>query len=650
VLDPIKEGAVWAIMFLPLGSFAIITLVSFLGLTRSGAWSPRYSGYLTIVAIFGSFLLSLWALDSVADSDGARIGFGAHEWLRVGGLEVNIGITVDGLTGVMLVVVTGVSLLVQIYSQEYMRGDEGYNRYFAFMSLFTTSMLGLVLASSVLQLFVFWELVGLCSYLLIGFWFQKDSARRAATKAFMVTRIGDLGFMIALLIVFTETGSLDIGEIHEAAIAGAIGSTALTFFALGLFAGAAGKSAQFPLHTWLPDAMEGPTPVSALIHAATMVAAGVYLVARFFPVFAESEDALLTVAVIGSITTIIAALLGIVATDIKRVMAYSTISQLGYMMMGLGVGGMVAAIFHLFTHAFFKALLFLGAGSVNHATGTFDMRLMGGLRKYMPVTYGTMIVACMALVGVFPFAGFWSKDEILADAWADRPWVFFVAMAGVYLTALYVGRMIILTFEGEYRGGLPAEDEEQAGGHHGEPHESPALMTLPLVVLAVLALGAGFLNAPGVDWLGEIIEGWLPHETEELVTHTDFKLWIAATSVAIGLAGLWTAWAIYQVKLLDAAQVRSALAPLHTLLENRYYLDYLYETLFVKEFVLGTARWGLALWDEYVIDGAVNGVATATGWSAKQLRLAQAGQVQLYGGVMFLGTIAAVVGILVVNP
>ncbi|MCI0784365.1 MAG: NADH-quinone oxidoreductase subunit L, partial [Chloroflexi bacterium] len=249
-------------MFLPLASFAIITLVSFLGLTRSGAWSPRYSGYLTILAILGSFLLSLWALDSVADTDGARIGFDSHEWLTVGDLQVNIGITLDGLAAVMLVVVTGVSLLVQIYSQEYMREDEGYNRYFAFMSLFTASMLGLVLASSVLQLFVFWELVGLCSYLLIGFWFQKDSARRAALKAFMVTRIGDLGFMIALLIIFTQTGSLDIDEIYEAAIAGAIGSTALTLFALGLFAGAAGKSAQFPLHTWLPDAMEGPTPVS----------------------------------------------------------------------------------------------------------------------------------------------------------------------------------------------------------------------------------------------------------------------------------------------------------------------------------------------------------------------------------------------------
>ncbi len=270
MLTDIPEGFVWAIMLLPLGSFAVITLVSFLGLTADGGWSPRYSGYVTVTAIFVSFLLSLWALDSAIDADGARVGFGSHEWVDVGSLEIDIGITLDGLAAIMLVVVTGVSLLVQFYSQEYMRGDEGYNRYFAFMSLFTASMLGLVLASNIIQLFVFWELVGLCSYLLIGFWFYKDSARRAATKAFLVTRVGDLGFLIAILIIFSETGELGIPEIHELAVTGAIGSTALTWFALGLFAGAAGKSAQFPLHVWLPDAMEGPTPVSALIHAATM--------------------------------------------------------------------------------------------------------------------------------------------------------------------------------------------------------------------------------------------------------------------------------------------------------------------------------------------------------------------------------------------
>ncbi|HEY8766580.1 MAG TPA: NADH-quinone oxidoreductase subunit L [Dehalococcoidia bacterium] len=653
----IKEGFVWAIMFLPLASFALITLVSFLGLTHSqdgrpAVWNVRYSSYVTILAILGSFLLSIWAFAKVADNDGTRIGYEAHHWLTVGSLNISLGITLDGLTAVMLVVVTGVSLLVQIYSQEYMRGDEGYNRYFAYMSLFTMSMLGLVLASSVIQLFVFWELVGLCSYLLIGFWFYKDSARKAATKAFLVTRVGDLGFMVALLIIFTQAHTLDIAGIHQAAIAGTIGSTWLTLFALGLFAGAAGKSAQFPLHVWLPDAMEGPTPVSALIHAATMVAAGVYLVARFFPVFAESETALVTVAAIGAVTTIIAALMGIVATDIKRVMAYSTISQLGYMMMGLGVGGMVAAIFHLFTHAFFKSLLFLGSGSVNHATGTFDMRRMGGLRKYMPVTYATMVVASFALVGVFPFAGFWSKDEILADAWSDRWWVFVVAMIGIYLTAVYVGRMLILTFEGEYRGGLDVEDAEHAGdahagGHHGEPHESPPIMTVPLLILAVLAMAAGAFQLN--HWLGDIIDGWLPAETAKLATDASFKLWIAALSVSIGLAGLATSWLIYQVRIVEPQRIRSFLEPLPEILENRFYLDALYQDVFLKLFVFGSVAWLLSLWDEYVVDGLVNGVGTTTRWVSGQIRVAQSGQAQVYASIMFFGTIAAVVGILVVS-
>ncbi len=664
MLTDIPEGFVWAIMLLPLGSFAVISLVSFLGLTSDGRWSPRYSGCLTIAAIFVSFLLSLWALDSAIDADGARVGFGSHEWLVVGdkpdvgwfgfspvqSFAMNIGITLDGLTAIMLVVVTGVSLLVQFYSQEYMRADEGYNRYFAFMSLFTASMLGLVLASNIIQLFVFWELVGLCSYLLIGFWFYKDSARRAATKAFLVTRVGDLGFLIAILIIFSETGELGIPEIHELAVGGAIGSTALTWFALGLFAGAAGKSAQFPLHVWLPDAMEGPTPVSALIHAATMVAAGVYLVARFFPVFAESEEAIATVATIGAITTIISALLGIVATDIKRVMAYSTISQLGYMMMGLGVAGIVAAIFHLFTHAFFKALLFLGAGSVNHGTGTFDMRKMGGLREYMPVTFATMTVGSLALVGLFPLAGFWSKDEILADAWKDRPWVFWVALTGVFLTALYVGRMLFMTFGGEYQGGERSGHGEHETGEadHAEPHESPWVMLAPLVVLAVLAAVAGFANID--DGLGTLIEGWLPEKSESLVTDGGFQWWIAIASTAAGLAGLGVAWLVYGLRVFRAEQIRHFAEPLPEILENKYYLDVLYEDLLVRRGILGGAGWVLAMWDQYVIDGVVNGVATAARWGSEQVRLAQAGQAQLYASVMIIGVVGAIAGILIINP
>jgi len=646
LLDQVPEGVVWAIFFLPLGSFAAISAAALLGLTRSGRWESRFSGYLTIAAIAGSLLLSLWVLDSVLQEDGARIGFGAHQWAVVEPLRFEIGVTVDGLTAIMLLVVTAVSLLVQFYSQEYMRGDPGYNRYYIFMSLFTASMLGLLLASNILQLFVFWEMVGLCSYLLIGFWFYKDSARRAATKAFVVTRIGDLGFLTAILLIWTKTGELSIPHIQEMAATGAIASSVVTWFSLGIFAGAAGKSAQFPLHVWLPDAMEGPTPVSALIHAATMVAAGVYLVARLFPVFAESDDALNTVAAIGAVTTIVAATMGIVATDIKRVMAYSTISQLGYMMMGLGVGSIVAAIFHLFTHAFFKALLFLGAGSVNHATGTFDMRKMGGLARYMPVTFATTTIAGMALVGLFPLAGFWSKDEILLEAWAEKPLVFWTALAGVLLTAIYVGRMLFLTFGGEYRGGEAAEHGGEAG--HAEPHESPRVMLAPLVVLAVLAATAGFANLGG--GLGDVLEGWLPERTHELVAEGDFHLWISVVSVAVGLAGLAVAWAIYSRQAVRSESIRNALAPLAVLAERKYFLDDLYENVLLKGVVLRGAATFLHAWDRYVVDGVVNGMATAARFGSEQLRLAQAGQAQLYGAAIFIGVVATIAGILVVHP
>ncbi len=670
LLERVPEGVVWAIMLLPLGALSVITLVCFLGLTTdrrpdgpAPRWDPRLSGWVTVAAISVSFLLSLWVLDSAIDSEGARVGFDSHEWVVVDPLRVNIGVTIDGLSAIMLIVVTGVSLLVQFYSQEYMRGDTGYNRYYAFMSLFTASMLGLVLASSVLQVFVFWELVGLCSYLLIGFWFYKDSARKAATKAFLVTRIGDLGFLIAILLIWSETGQLDIPRIHELAATGAIGSGVLTWFALGIFAGAAGKSAQFPLHVWLPDAMEGPTPVSALIHAATMVAAGVYLVARFYPVFVESEEAIVTVAAIGGITSIIGALLGIIATDIKRVLAYSTISQLGYMMMGLGVGGIVAAIFHLFTHAFFKALLFLGAGSVSHATGTFDMRKMGGLRRYMPVTFATVSIASLALVGLFPFAGFWSKDEILADAWADRQWVFWVALASVFLTAVYVGRMLFLTFGGEYQGG-EAGDHAPPGGEENErlseegvpslhqtprpPHESPAVMLLPLVVLAVLAATAGFVNIN--DDLTTMLTGWLPSQTHELITESDFKLWIAVASIAAGLGGLFVSWLIYGLRIVRPEQVRSFFEPVPEILENKYYLDALYEEVILKRGILGGAAFALSLWDGYVVDGVVNGIGRLARWTSAEVRLAQAGQAQLYATAVFIGVVGAIAGILVVNP
>ena len=412
----INEAAVWLIFLLPMASFVAIVLVirPFLNKYAFAA------GYLTIAAVGASLVLSLWALGTLeARGEGTSLLW-THDWMEIGPFDFNLGIILDPLTAIMLVVATGVSLMVQIYSTGYMKGDPGYARYYAYMSLFTASMIGLVLASNIVQLFVFWELVGLCSYLLIGFWYHKPSAAAAAKKAFIVTRVGDFGFLLGIMYLFfnreafgPNLNPLEITDINGAVSLGLIGAGAVTWIALGIFAGAVGKSAQLPLHTWLPDAMEGPTPVSALIHAATMVAAGVFLVARFFPVFEASPAAMDTVAIVGGVTAIFAASMGLVTNDIKRVLAYSTISQLGFMMLALGVGALAPAIFHLFTHAFFKALLFLGSGSVNHATGTFDMRYMGGLRRAMPWTYITFLIGGLSLAGIFPLPASGARTRYL---------------------------------------------------------------------------------------------------------------------------------------------------------------------------------------------------------------------------------------------
>ena len=392
----------------------------------------------------------------------------------------------DPLTAIMLVVVSGVSLMVQIYSVGYMseEGNRAYSRYFAYMSLFTASMIGLVLASNIIQVFVFWELVGLCSYLLIGFWFTRPSAANAAKKAFIVTRVGDFGFLLGILYLFFNQDALaaaglngmDIADLYKGVEMGLIAGGVATWVAAGIFAGAVGKSGQFPLHTWLPDAMEGPTPVSALIHAATMVTAGVFLVARFYPVFEASDSMMTVVAIVGGFTAIFAATMGLVMNDIKRVLAYSTVSQLGYMMLALGVGAYAFAIFHLFTHAFFKALLFLGSGSVNHASGTFDMRYMGGLRKHMPWTFWTFLIGSLALAGVFPTAGFWSKDEILASALhagtGVGTFVFALGIIAALMTAFYMFRALWMTFGGEFRGGAEAEAKRRGRGGR-EPGRPP---------------------------------------------------------------------------------------------------------------------------------------------------------------------------------
>ena len=641
MLGQVPESVVWAIFFLP-----VLSLLAIVFLPRSQA---RSAGHVAAATIGAAFLLSLWVLDSALQADGVRLDFASHEWLTVGGLQVDVGLNVDGLTAIMLVVVTSVSFLVQVYSQGYMAGDVGYWRYFAFMSLFTASMLGLVLFDSLVLIYVFWEMVGLCSYLLIGFWFHRPAAAAAAKKAFLVTRLGDLGFLLAILLIYTKTGTFDVAAIHELALAGALGSSTLTFFALGVFAGAAGKSAQVPFHVWLPDAMEGPTPVSALIHAATMVAAGVYLVARMFPVFHVAPDAMDVVGAIGGVTAISAAMLGVVMTDIKRVLAYSTISQLGYMMLALGIGAYTAAIFHLFTHAFFKALLFLGSGSVNHATNTFDMRLMGGLRKAMPITFATFIIASLSLAGLFPLAGFWSKDEILSDAWAHEKYLFYIALATAGLTAFYMFRAVFLTFGGEYRGGGEPEAHvgaQHAAPAHAAPHESPPVMTWPLLVLAVPAVLAGFAN---VDKdIERLLLGALPQEG--LVEESEFRWGVAIASTLVPIAGIALAYAIYSARVVSSAALARLFRPVHRLLENKYYLDVIYEQVIVGFLFYRVVGGVLSAFDTVVVDGAVNGFGQGVSRAAGVLRLLQAGQFQAYGALAFSGVVFTAIVVLVLNP
>ena len=649
----IPEAALWAIIGLPLASFVVIALV----IRPFFNAHARFSGYLTILTILGALGLSAWALRSVMDAGGA-VEFEPHTWLSLGspsagGFELTVGVLLDPLTAIMLIVVTGVSLMVQVYSQGYMRRDAGYCRYFAYMSLFTASMVGIVLARNLIQLYVFWELVGLCSYLLIGFWYHRPAAAAAAKKAFIVTRVGDFGFLLAILYLFFHRAEFvsrglnpfDILDINTAA--GVLAGGVVTWVAVGLFAGAVGKSAQFPLHTWLPDAMEGPTPVSSLIHAATMVVAGVFLVTRMFPLFEQSEIALNLVAVIGGFTAVFAAAVALVATDIKRVLAYSTISQLGYMMLALGVGAPVVALFHLFNHAFFKCLLFLAAGSVNHATGTFDLRYMGGLRRVMPITYATTLVAALSLAGIFPLAGFWSKDEILSVAWSGdhaasdalSMLVFWLALISVFLTAFYIFRLVYLTFHGQFRGGVEAQPEAERvgdGEHRVHLAESPIVMVAPMVLLAAAAVLSGYLANPTMGFLGVPAHGFSEFLGERA---PDFNFGVAAISTVLALAGVGLATLMYQTRALSPERLVRALRPVHLLLTQRYYMDHLYEGLVVRR-LLHRGLFQVTDWvDMHIVDGTVDLVA----WTGRNLGRAisplQTGQVQAYGAGISLGVI-----------
>ena len=642
---------IWLIPLCPLAGLLLILVA---GLPR-----PKLSGYFAILSIGASFVLSVLAFTWLAAQPvaGAPVPLVSMlNWFDAGGTVLQVGVIFDPLASITLVMVCLISFLVQIYSQGYMHGDPGYSRYYAEMCIFTLSMLGLVLAPNFLQMYIFWELVGLSSYLLIGFWYERPPAAAAAVKAFVTTRLGDLGFLVGILILFTQTHTFAFSGIEAAVKAGTLNGTVLSVAMILVFCGAIGKSAQFPLHVWLPDAMEGPTPVSALIHAATMVAAGVYMVARAFPIFEASPTAMLVVAWIGGFTAIFAATQGLVMTDIKRVLAYSTISQLGYMMLGLGVASLTAGTFHLINHAFFKALLFLAAGAVIHGTsGEQNLFYMGGLFKKMPITATVFLIGGLSLSAIPPFSGFWSKDEIVGAAFDSGNTVLFLfAIITAGLTAFYIFRLWFLAFIGERRlNPAVVEAAAHADGHdgdghghggHGQPgdaHESPWVMTVPMMVLAFLAIFSGFSGSP---LFHGAFQGFIAGPAE---AHAAIDLPLAALSTGLGLLGILIAWGFYGAHWFSAEAATQRLRPIYLLLLNKYYMDDLYNWL------VGTVLIGLsslfAWFDDYVVDGIVNGVAWLSyrifGWMFTR---AESGALPNYALGFFVGVLiiaAVVVGI-----
>ena len=650
----------WAVPLIPAISFFIILFF--------GKRLPKKGAEVGITALAVSFGLSiLIALDWIGEEVPRHPAHGHHEWFELGGIHFGAGYHVDGLTVMMLVVVSFISLLVHVYSTGYLHGDRRYTYFFAALSLFTAAMLLLVVADNTLQLMIGWELVGLCSFMLIGHWWEEGVNSGAAIKAFITTRTGDVGLMTGIITLFFAAGrSFDIEHLNHEALTGGIAHGTLLVGGCLLFLGVMGKSAQFPLHVWLPDAMAGPTPVSALIHAATMVVAGVYLVARlygvFFTAFSIDVGGINLVAIIGSITVLIAALLAFVQDDVKKVLAYSTVSQLGYMVMALGCGAWTAAVFHLFTHAFFKALLFLGSGSLIHAVHSNNMSEMGGLRKHMPTTFWTFIVGSVALAGIFPLAGFWSKDEILLGASKNGfPIMLVVGVIGAFMTAAYMTRACYLIFAGEYRG-------------HGHPHESPPSMAWPLRILAVPAVLAGLLNAPGV----ELFHGWVEFEVpgvEPFLHAHDFNPGLALASLAVAVLGIVVTSAYYFRGALNGLSDRLPVLKVgHKVLVNKYYLDDLFLAIirgiqypiaraayWINQNVLdgvvngvgkGAQRTAHVVYDvidQRVIDGAVNGAGLSAEEGGSILRHIQTGRVQQYAALLFGAVAVLAMGLVVLT-
>ena len=620
------ESFVWYIPLLPLAG-AIINGVF-------GRVLKEKAGLVANATVLGSFLLSVKAFFLVRD--GITFNGNLFDWIVAGDFHTSFGVLVDQLSIVMMLVVTGVGFLIHLYSIGYMHGDPGIARYFSYLNLFIFSMLMLVMGNNLLLLYLGWEGVGLCSYLLIGFWYQKPSAAKAGLKAFITNRVGDFGFAIGIFLIFKTLGSIYYQDVFQH-VDQLIAAGVLTTATLLLFVGAIGKSAQFPLYVWLPDAMEGPTPVSALIHAATMVTAGVYMVARFNPLYSQSPVAMAVVVAIGTFTAVYSATIALVNNDIKRVLAYSTISQLGYMFIGVGVGAYAAGIFHLMTHAFFKALLFLGAGSVMHALANeTNIQKMGGLYPKIKVTAITFMVAWLAISGIPPFSGFFSKDEILSKAFAYSPVVWVFGTLGALLTAFYMSRLVFLTFFGKSR--VEPELERHI-------HESPKVMTIPLSVLAILAAIGGFVGVPSLlggsnhfeHFLAPVFEASTKHLHFAEVSHgTEFLL--MGISVVMGLLGIFIAYLMYIREVISPVAMAQRFRGIYTLLYNKYYVDEIYEKFIINP-LLAFSRWLWHFVDDGIIDGTVNLAARFTYLIGLIIRRVQTGYVQNYAAFFVLGAL-----------
>ena len=662
---PSPAELAWLIPVLPLIGAAIVGL-GLISFNRTVNRLRKPVALLLISCVGAAAVLSYAVLaQQLAGAGTTEVLF---DWASAGAFTLEMGFRVDALGAVMLSLVTTIAVLVMIYSDGYMAHDKGYVRFFTYLALFSSSMLGLVISPNLLQIYVFWELVGMCSYLLVGFWYDRDGAANAAQKAFVVNRVGDFGLLLGILGLFWATGSFGFEEIgvrlQEAISTGSVSNGIAILLCLLVFMGPMAKSAQFPLHVWLPDAMEGPTPISALIHAATMVAAGVFLVARLQPVYVPFPEVQVVVAVIGTITLFLGALIALTQMDLKKGLAYSTVSQLGYMMLAMGCGAPVAGMFHLVTHAFFKAMLFLGSGSVIHAMEEVvgheavlaqDMRLMGGLRKYMPVTSSTFFIGCLAISGIPPLAGFWSKDEILGQAFGSFPILWAAGFVTAGMTAFYMFRLYFLTFEGEFRGNDKAmqaqlmaaagkgadEDGDEHHAHAEHPHESGWQMATPLAVLAVPSVLVGLLGMPWNSRFGTLLD---PQEAAEVAEHFSWGefLPLAGASVAISVIGITVAVLAYALRKLDLATAVAGRFPsVNAFLANKWYLDAINDKLFVQ----GSRKLARSVLevDSKVVDGVVNLTGLVTLGSGEGLKYFETGRAQFYALIVFGGVIALVV-------